>query len=110
MSTPVASDLEELVYNWLTRRGIPFRFQTSLMGGYYQLGGSVVDFIVEPNLAWRVQGEYFHEGVTKKGSDMIQREMLMGLGYVVVDLYADDLIERIDETLRKAMLGEEMLR
>lgn len=110
MASMVMSDLERIVYNFLVRRGINFDFQTSFSGGYYQLGGAVVDFLVEPNLAWRVQGEYYHKTVLKEGSDTIQREMLVALGYVVVDLWSDDLENRANETLTKALNGQEMLR
>jgi len=104
------SDLEAIVFNFLTRRKIPFNFQTSIAGGHFQLGGSVVDFLVEPNLAWRVMGEYYHQGVEKTGSDTIQREMLEGMGYTVVDLNASDIENRLEETLRLALEGREMLR
>jgi len=110
MTTQVASDLELMVMEWLDRKGIGYSFQTSFAGGYYALGGAVVDFLLEPNLAWRVQGEFWHRGVLKSGSDTIQREMLTALGYVVVDLWAEDIKERIDETLNLALRGEEMLK
>ena len=103
------SDLEALVYNFLVRRNIPFDFQTSLAGGFYSLGGAVVDFIIG-DLAWRVMGEYFHKGVEKTGSDIIQREQLMAMGYTVVDLLADDLENRLNETLTLALQGQEMLK
>jgi len=109
MVTQVASNLEILVINWLTKRGIAFSFQVSIMGGHFSLGGAVVDFLLEPNLAWRTMGEYFHRGVTKSGADEIQREMLSGLGYIVVDLWGEDLLNRLDETLTKALQGIEML-
>ncbi len=111
MVNEVMSDLERIVYNWLTRHNIQYDFQTSLRGGHYQLGGTVVDFLIrDRSLAWRVQGEYFHKGVTKEGSDLIQREMLAELGWIVVDLFADDITERTNETLTKALQGVEMLR
>lgn len=69
----------------------------------------MVDFLVEPNLAWRIQGEYWHYGVAKTGSDIIQKEILTAMGYVVVDILADDLENRLEETLTKAMQGQEML-
>ena len=110
MTTLVRTDLEELVYNWLVKRNIPFTFQSSLAGGYFQLGGAVVDFIVEPNLAWRIFGEYWHSGVEKTGSDIIQKEQLTTLGYTVIDLWEDNLRNRLDETLRLALEGQEMIR
>ena len=109
MTTGVYTDLELIVMGWLNRRGIVYSFQTSLAGGHYQLGGSVVDFLIG-NLAWRVQGEYWHRGVEKTGSDIIQKEQLTALGYTVVDLLEDDLRSRLDETLRLALEGREMVR
>ena len=106
----VATDLELLVLEWLNRQGIIYQFQTSLAGGYYQLGGAVMDFIVEPNLAWRIFGEYWHQGVEKTGSDIIQKEQLTALGYVVIDLLEDDLRNRLNQTLTLALEGQEMLR
>lgn len=107
--TIVASDIELKVIGWLERRGIQYAFQTSLAGGHFSLGGAVVDFIIE-RLAWRVQGGYYHTGVTKEGSDIIQKEMLSALGYTVVDIFGDDLADdRIDNTLQLALMGQEVL-
>jgi len=110
MARAVASDLELMVLEWLDRRGIVYQFQTSLAGGHFQLGGSVVDFIVEPNLAWRVFGEYWHRRVEKTGSDIIQKEQLTALGYTVIDLWGDDLRSRLNQTLTLALTGQEMLK
>ena len=110
MAEQPMSDIETIVYNYLVRHKIVFQFATSLAGGFYELGGAVVDFLVEPNLAWRVMGEYYHRGVTKEGSDLIQREMLEGLGYIVVNIWGDDIKDRLEETMRLALQGEEMLK
>lgn len=108
---PVMSDVETIVYGWLTRKKIVFRFATSLRGGFYQLGGAVVDFILPSRmLAWRVFGEYWHRGVVKEGSDIIQKELLGELGYTVVNLWGDDIENRLGETMRLALEGKEMLR
>ena len=111
-NTLVATDIELIVYEFLVRRRINFQFETSLSGGRFALGGSVVDFLVEPNLAWRIMGEYWHHGVAKTGSDLIQREMLTNLGYVVVDLWGDDILDpaRLEQTMKLALQGQEMLR
>ena len=109
-TTQVMSDLEQVVFDFLTKRNIAFDFQTSLAGGLFALGGAVVDFIVEPNLAWRIMGEYYHRGIEKTGSDTIQKETLSALGYTVVDIWADDIQNRLDETLTLALQGQEMIR
>lgn len=111
MTTQVATDIEILVIRWLDRRGIQYEFQTSLAGGWYSLGGSVVDFLFrDRSMVWRVMGEYYHRGVTKEGSDLYHKEILEQLGFIVVDIWGDDIRERIDETLGLALQGREMLR
>ena len=105
------TDLEALVENWLIRHKIIYEFQSSLMGGFYELGGSVVDFLLRPRgLAFRVQGEYYHQRVGQQGRDMIQKELLSGLGWTVIDLWGDDIKSRLNETIQKALLGQEMLK
>lgn len=107
----VMSDIETIVYDYLVRRGIVFQFATSLRGGFYQLGGAVVDFLLPARmLAWRVMGEYWHRSVVKEGSDIIQKELLSELGYVTVDIWGDDIENRLEETMRLALRGEEVLR
>ena len=110
MVQPVMTEPEAIVYRWLIKKNIQFAFQTSLAGGFYELGGAVVDFILtELNIALRVQGTYWHEGVAKKGMDDIQREMLEGIGFTVVDVWEDDLENRLEETMTLAVQGQEVL-
>lgn len=105
------TDIELIVVRWLDDRNIEYRFQSSLLGGWYTLGGAVVDFLLDDSrLAWRIFGEYWHRGVTKEGSDLIQREQLIRLGWRVVDIWGDDVRERTDETLSLALEGQEVLR
>ena len=106
----VMSDIEALVYRWLIQRKIPFESQVSVRGGVFELGGSRVDFILENMIALRVAGEYWHRGVEKTGSDIIQKEMLSEMGYTVVDLRADDILNNLEQTMRLALLGEESLQ
>lgn len=108
----IATDIEIIVLRWLDKRNIIYDFQTSLSGGRFELGGSVVDILIyDLQLAWRVQGLYWHEGVNKKAMDDIQRENLEAIGWTVVDIWSDDLEDsaRIEETLTKALRGEEVL-
>jgi|TARA_Y100000310_G_scaffold220623_1_gene222173 very-short-patch-repair endonuclease len=113
MVTEVKSDLEEIVYNWLTKRNIEFVFQSSLLGGRFSLGGAIVDFTFpDRRLAWRIQGDYFHRQIAQHASDRIQKEMLMAQGWTVVDIFGTDLETPIEvnTTLTKALEGEEVLR
>ena len=111
VSTQPMTNVEAIVVEWLTKRKIVFEFQTSLMGGFYQLGGAVVDILLPARrLAWRIFGEYWHRGVTKEGSDILQKEMLGELGWTVVDLWSDDIESKLEETMRLALMGQEVLR
>jgi len=110
MASAVATKPEILVLGWLDKRKIPYDFQTSLAGGHYELGGAVVDFILpDLNLGWRVQGQYWHQSITAKAHDDVQKEVLAGMGLAVVDLWEDDIYNRLNETLELAIQGQEML-
>ncbi len=105
------TNIEALVLQYLIKKQVPFQFQTSLSGGFYELGGAVVDFILtEHQIALRIHGEYWHSGVEKTGSDIIQKETLSNMGYTVVDLWSTDLENRLEETMRLALEGREILR
>jgi len=107
----ILSDIEQVVYNWLTKRRIPFEAQVSLRGGVFELGGAKVDFILENDIALRVHGEYWHQRIGQRASDMVQREVLEADGFTVVDAWGDDLTpDRVDDTMEKALKGVEMLR
>ena len=107
---PVMSDIEEIVYDWLVKRNIVFSFQVSVGGGHFSLGGAVVDFMLtDLRIALRVAGEYWHRGVVPEARDKIQKEMLTGLGFVVVDIFGNDIKERLAETMRLALQGREIL-
>lgn len=106
----VMTEPEAICYRWLQKHKIAFDFQTSLMGGHFELGGSVLDFILtDLNIGLRVQSMYWHEGVAKKGMDDIQKEVLEATGLTIVDIWQDDLEQRPDETMRLALRGEEVL-
>ena len=110
MVEQIMTDIEEIVYNWLVKHKVAFIFQSSLAGGYYELGGSVVDFLLEErNIAIRVFGEYWHKGVAKTGADALQREMLTALGWTVVDLWSGDIEDHLEQAMRLALQGREML-
>ncbi len=112
MDTLVASDIERIVLNWLAKQKITdYEFQSSLAGGRFELGGSIVDFLFpERELAWRIQGDYWHKQIAKQATDSVQRELLESQGWTVVDVWGSDLdtTERVNETLTKALKGEEI--
>ena len=96
-----------------TPPGADFRFQVPVNGGRQQ-GGAILDFLVEsvsPPVAIRVQGEFFHFADDEsQESDIIQRRMIESLGFTVVDILAQDTLNRrrTDEGGGYALLGMEL--
>jgi len=104
------TDIESMVAQWLSRNKIVFSFQSWMAGGRHEFGGAVVDFTLdELGIALRVMGEYWHRGVTKRGSDLIQKEMLKKEGWTVIDIWEEDIRNRLEQTMRLAIQGKEML-
>ncbi len=104
---------EFIAFDWLERKGFvageDFIFQSSRMGGRQMYGGAVVDFdFPDRQLAWRIQGEHFHIGnPAKEASDVMQKMSLEVLGYTVIDIFAQDVIERRNWILTRALNGEQ---
>jgi len=112
MVTQALSDIEAIVYDWLSEKNIAFTFQSSFGGGRFELGGSIIDFTLdELNIGLRVHGDYWHSGVEKSATDEVQRELLESQGWQIVDIWGSDLEtpEEINTTLEKALRGEEVL-
>lgn len=97
---------EYLVFRQLERMhfvyGVDFQFQANEMGGRQRLGGAVVDFeLVYLHIAGRVQGEYWHlQSAAVREHDAIQRLMLEGRGWTVVDMLATEVIERTHRVVK----------
>ena len=96
----LATEPEEICYNELVRRGlregVDFTFQTAQFGGRLDRGGIIVDFdfINPPDLAFAVQGEYFHyqlRGGTRL-QDLAVREELALLGQTLIFIDEGDLL------------------
>jgi len=107
-----ATDIERKVYDYLSQQGIPFIFQSQLIGGFgSDVGDATVDFmLVDRNVLLRVQGTYWHTGTELEAKDLLQKERLTALGYTVIDLWQEDLEYNFDDTMRKALIGENMPR
>jgi hypothetical protein len=114
---------EFAVYRELERRGLlaptsrpeagfDFEFQVPLLGGRSD-GGAVVDMVVyttSPNIAIRIQGEFFHfkNDEIEKG-DIFQRIAIESAGFKVVDILAQDTLQRgrLEEVVGMALHGFE---
>ena len=110
MLKQVMSDLEAIVFGFLTRRKIKFEFQSQLLGGYAnELGSATLDFVFrDTDTCWRILGEYYHRGVTPEARDEIQKVRLQEMGWTVIDIFGDDLKKRLEYTLTQALRGQEV--
>ena len=108
---PFLSNLEKVVYIWLSERGIPFNAQVKMFG-VREVGSATVDFILpDRNIALRCMGSYWHSGLKSEARDDFGKEQLIAKGYVVVDLHEESLAEdKIDRTMEAAIQGQEVLR
>lgn len=106
------SSLEKKVYNWLVKNKIPFTTQEKMFGYSGELGSATVDFVLgERNIVLRVMGAYFHSGLESEARDDFGKEQLINRGYIVVDLWEEDLTdENLDRTMELALQGAEVPR
>ena len=106
------SDLEKKVYNWLSKREIPFTTQEPMFGIAGEAGSAVIDFVLtERNIVLRTMGSYWHSGTEAKARDAFGREQLVNKGYIVVDLWEENLTDdKIQNTMELAIEGQEALR
>lgn len=103
---------EFLIYRELIRRRLKlnedFEFQSEVLGGKTKLGGAVVDFILYGYIAGRVQGLYWHfRTIGQKSVDTIQRAILEGEGFTVVDMLEDEIIQGPGRVARLLIDGRE---
>lgn len=107
------SELEKKVYNWLLKNKIPFTTQQPMFGVSGEVGSAVVDFILtERNIVLRIMGSYYHSGLPSKARDELGRERLINEGYIVVDIWEENLVtpEKVESTMRLALEGIEVFK
>jgi len=106
------STLEKKVYDWLSKREIPFTTQEPMFGIAGEAGSAVIDFVLtERNIVLRTMGSYWHSGTEAKARDAFGREQLVNKGYIVVDLWEENLTDdKIQNTMELAIEGQEALR
>jgi very-short-patch-repair endonuclease len=105
------STLEKKVWDWLVKNDIPFETEQTLLAEAREVGSAVVDFLLpDKNIILRVMGSYWHSGLTAKARDEFAKERLLNQGYIVVDLWEQNLSDdKIDKTMRLALEGQEVL-
>ena len=84
--------LERIVYKALVDKGIPFDFQSSLVGGRagYQFGRQTADFVFwQQHLVVEVQGEYWHAKGEQHWRDIVRELVLSGEGWTTLYLEQD---------------------
>jgi len=109
------SEPEKIVNNWLVKWNIPFRKEVPFFGGRIEEGGTYVDFLLdELMIAIRVQGVYWHTGIIPQANDALRKEKLDELGYTVIDIWEDSLVDKtpdeVEYVMKKAIEGEEIPR
>ena len=78
---PDGSIPELVVLDWLRWKGISFKYQVQLYGGWSRAGGLIPDFLLTGSNAGKViqvQGDYWHGRSDKKSADMDARLKLIG--------------------------------
>jgi len=110
LDTQTTSQLERLVFGWLVRQHIPFAYQVNVLGGRQVPGGAVLDFVVylrQPPTVLRIMGAYMHRQPTQAYNDMIQRTVLEDMGYIVIDLWEEDITDMVlfETTMDRIIYG-----
>lgn len=110
-----ASSPEALVYDWLTKKKIPFEFQSSFFGGRIFRGGLVNDFALfhlsQGVMIWRIQGEYYHSPTKEKDEANKQRLLMSRVKnqkvVAVVDLWERSIYKGVNSVCQDALSGRE---
>lgn len=109
-----ASLPERIIWKWLETQRLAFAPQYVEMGGRLTVGGAVIDFLVwglsGVPVAIRVQGGYWHGPTFHERTieDQIQADRLRGQGYLVLDLWEQDIydavrFDRLDAYIRNEL-------
>ncbi len=106
---------EFLCWEWLVfkKRQVPFvdfAYQFPILGGRTLFGGFVLDYYFpQRDIAWFIQGLRFHfTDPQDRARDMLAKTLVSGRGVTVVEVFEDDLMERLDFTLNLAWEGRQV--
>lgn len=94
--------------------GVDFTFQSSLMGGRMELGGVVLDFLMQnpPNLGIAIQGVHWHYGLggDRKAHDAMSRLQIEGKGIKLIYVDEDDVLANPIYFTTEALAGRDHSR
>ena len=92
---------EFIVWEFLTKtkglkHGLDFDFQSPFFGGRTIFGGFIADFVFpDKREIWRVNGERFHLMKPRdRAKDALAKVQFIQDGFIVIDLWEDDLFTR----------------
>ena len=100
---PPASALEGRAARILCDAGIPMRAQVDV--GADEWVGRVDLLHEEERVIAEVQSDRFHRALTSRADDHLRRERLEGAGYVVVELWEDEVWHRPQVVVHKVRQG-----
>jgi hypothetical protein len=86
---------------------VDFTYEAAMLGGRVDKGGIIIDFLFTnpPTLAVNVQGIYWHykQGSAVIRNDILDREMLAGLGLRLIWVDEDDVLDNAEFYAREAL-------
>ena len=102
---------EFIVFNQLLdeglQPGIDFIYQSSLWGGRQARGGRLPDFQFwnPPDLAFNIQGEYYHYGLGAGviAEDVLLRSQLAGEGIILIFIDESHILENVSYYVKEAL-------
>lgn len=91
------TDIEQIMFNALTKENIPFAFQYPVRGKY----SYVVDFFIEPNIVIECDGEAWHK--PKNDHDRKRDAILKKKGYKILRFTGKQIKEDLQSCINKIM-------
>ncbi len=106
-SLPEYITWEWLVFKKRLQPGLDFVYQDPIFGGRSEFGGFLLDFFFpSQSMGWRIQGERYHlREARSRALDIISKELLVGRGIEIIDLWESDLLTRPNFVLDLAWRG-----
>lgn len=91
------TDIEQIMFNALTKENISFAFQYPVRGKY----SYVLDFFIEPNIVIECDGEHWHK--PKNDHDRKRDAVLKKKGYKILRFTGKEIKENLQSCITKIM-------